>query len=118
MLFLLKYGIYLLKNFPLFLSSADFFFRINFSEKFFQEYDQSQTVWIKIRPDVLSGLIWVQTVFKSYQQTTLGDKELNVEYDSFMILSPLLSVISNENAINLCDRAQNHKNLIPIFTDL
>ena len=26
---------------------------------------------------ILSGLIWVQTVCKSYQQTTLGDKELS-----------------------------------------
>ena len=24
----------------------------------------------------MSGLIWVQTVYKSFQQTTLGDKEL------------------------------------------
>ena len=31
---------------------------------------ECQTVWIQIRPDILSGLIWVLTVFKSYQQTT------------------------------------------------
>ena len=35
-----------------------------------------QTDWIQIRPDILSGLIWVQTVCKNYQQTTLGDKGL------------------------------------------
>ena len=29
-----------------------------------------QTVWIQIRPDILSGLIWVQTVCRGYQQTT------------------------------------------------
>ena len=29
-----------------------------------------QTVWIKIRPDILSCLIWVLTVCKSYQQMT------------------------------------------------
>ena len=29
-----------------------------------------QTVWIQIRPDNVSGLIWVQTAFKGYQQTT------------------------------------------------
>ena len=28
-----------------------------------------QTVWIQIKPDVLSGLIWVLTVCKVYQQT-------------------------------------------------
>ena len=31
---------------------------------------ECQTVWIQIRPDMLSGLIWVQTVHKGYQQTT------------------------------------------------
>ena len=34
-----------------------------------------QTVWTPIKPDVLSGLIWVQ-LFASYQQTTLVGKEL------------------------------------------
>ena len=29
-----------------------------------------QTAWIQIRPNILSGLIWVQTVCKGYQQTT------------------------------------------------
>ena len=43
-----------------------------------------QTVWIQIRPDILSGLIWVQTVCKGYQQSTLeksplADKELNTK---------------------------------------
>ena len=28
---------------------------------------ECQTVWIQIRPDILSGLIWVQTVCKRYQ---------------------------------------------------
>ena len=29
-----------------------------------------QIVWIQIRPDILSGLIWFQTVCKGYQHTT------------------------------------------------
>ena len=28
-----------------------------------------QTVWIQSRPDVLLGVIWVQTICKGYQQT-------------------------------------------------
>ena len=36
----------------------------------FQECHKSQTVWIQIRPDILSGLVWIQTVCKGYQQTT------------------------------------------------
>ena len=38
---------------------------------------ECQTVWIQIRPNVLSGLIWVQAVCKSYQQTTLVVEELS-----------------------------------------
>ena len=45
-----------------FLSSADVFLRQLFPKHFFQDYHPSQTVWIQIRNDVLSGLIWVQTV--------------------------------------------------------
>ena len=31
---------------------------------------QCQTVWIQFRTDIMSVLIWVQTVCKDYQQTT------------------------------------------------
>ena len=41
---------------------------------------ECQTVWFQIRPDVLSGLIWFQTVCKGYQQTTLVGKELNLNW--------------------------------------
>ena len=57
-------------NFLTYLWSADFF-KINFLKNYFRKFHQCQTVWILIRPDVLSGLIWVQTVCKGYQQTTL-----------------------------------------------
>ena len=62
----------------LFFSSADFF-NINFFKKLFQENHLSvKQRWIQIRPDVLLGLIWVQIVCKSYQQTTLGDKRVKI----------------------------------------
>ena len=32
---------------------------------------ECQTVWFLIRLDVMSGLVWVQTVCKGHQQTTL-----------------------------------------------
>ena len=38
---------------------------------------ECQTDWIQIRPDVLSGLVWVLTVCKGYQQMTLVSKELS-----------------------------------------
>ena len=44
------------------------------------------------RPDILLGLIWVQTVCKSYQQTTLGDNELNSVEQSWAILLPHASL--------------------------
>ena len=42
---------------------------------------ECQTFWIQIRPDVLPGLIWVQTVCKGYEQTTIVSKEFNTIYD-------------------------------------
>ena len=57
--------------FFIFLLSAVFFFKFNFFKKFFQELlSECQTVCIQIRTDILSVLIWVQTVCKGYQQMT------------------------------------------------
>ena len=53
------------------------FFKINFFRKILSGISsECQTVWIKIRPNILSGLVSVQTVCKGYQQMTLGGKEL------------------------------------------
>ena len=52
----------------LFLSSADFF-KINFFEKVFQEYHQSVKQLGSSSGLTFVGLIWLQTVCKSYQQT-------------------------------------------------
>ena len=64
----------LLGNFAYFIASADFF-KIIFSKNSGIPLG-FQTVWIQIRPNILSGLIWVQTVCKGYQQMTLVDKKL------------------------------------------
>ena len=58
------------------LSSADFFLKSTFSKRVSRLVSECQTVWVEIRPNVLSGLIWVQTVCKGYQQMTLVGKEL------------------------------------------
>ena len=72
----LKYpDIYLFQNWVIlhaFLSSVDiFFFQVSFSKKknLSGIPSECQTVWIQIRPDVLLGLIWVQTVL-GYQHMT------------------------------------------------
>ena len=57
-----------------------FFSRSTFMKNSFKNHSECQTVWIQIRPDVASGLIWVQTVCKSYQQTTLGGEELMSDF--------------------------------------
>ena len=67
----------------MFLLSADFFVE-NFSQK-----PQRQTFWIQIRPNVLPDLIWVQTVCKGYEQTTLVINQLEKNYISYML--PILS---------------------------
>ena len=59
-----------------FLSSADFFQNRPFRKILSGIPAECQTVWIQIRPDITSGLIWVQTVCKGYQQTTLVGNEL------------------------------------------
>ena len=37
---------------------------------------ECETVWIQIRPDKMSGLIWVQTVCEGYHQMTVPGKAL------------------------------------------
>ena len=37
---------------------------------FCQEYHGGETVWIQVSPDILSSLIWVQTVCEVYQPSS------------------------------------------------
>ena len=47
------------------------FFKINFFQKILSvTLSECQTIWIQIRTDILSVLIWVQTVCKGYQPMT------------------------------------------------
>ena len=58
------------------MSSADFFQNQLFRKIILGIPPECQIIWIQIRPDILLGLIWVQTVCKGYQQTTQVGKEL------------------------------------------
>ena len=63
-----------------FLSSAIFFFQNQLFRKILSGIpSECQRVWIQIRPNILSGLVWIQTVCKGYQQTTPVDKELIIK---------------------------------------
>ena len=58
-------------NFACFFVVNGFCYEINFFKKNLSGIpSECQTVWVQIRPDVLSGLIWVQIVCKGYQQMT------------------------------------------------
>ena len=54
------------------LSPADFFSKLTFLKIISGIPSECQTDWIQIRLDMLLGLIWVQSVCKGYQQTTLA----------------------------------------------
>ena len=55
-----------------------FFSKSIFSKNISGIPSDNQIVWITLRPVLLSGLIWVQSGFKDYQQTALVGKELNM----------------------------------------
>ena len=56
---------------------ADFFSKSTFQKIILGIPSECQTDWIHIRPNILSGLVWVQTVWKGYQQMKLESKELS-----------------------------------------
>ena len=71
----------MLGNFSRFFAVCRFFQNYFFRKILSGISSECQTVWIHIRPDVTSGLIWFQTACKGHQQTTvwsLVGKELQV----------------------------------------
>ena len=72
---------------------------------------ECETVLIQIRPDVLSGLTWVQTVCKGYQQTALVGKAL---WSSRSVLSQVSSTISKKT-VNYSLYYFNGRHLNDIF---
>ena len=63
------------------------FFSSKVFENFFQIPSVSNSLDPQIRPNISSGLIWVQTVCKSYQQTALvGEELLRVKPDVSLLL--------------------------------
>ena len=52
------------------LTQADLYTQKNLQEILSGTLSKCQTVWIKIRTDIMLVLIWIQTVCKSYQQVT------------------------------------------------
>ena len=66
-----------LGNFSCFIVVCLFFSKSTFSKNSFKNIpSECRTEWIQIRPDILSGLIWVQYVCKGHEQMQGVDKEL------------------------------------------
>ena len=61
------------------LSSADFFSKLTFSKKSFRNIIRVSNSLDPDQAPILSGLTWVQTVNKGYQQATLVGKELKLK---------------------------------------
>ena len=62
----------MLGNFSFFCCRLLTFFKLTFFKKtILGTLSEWQTIWIQIRTDAMSVLIWVQTVCKDYQQTTI-----------------------------------------------
>ena len=74
------------KNFHGFLLTADFFSKPTFSKIVSGIPPECQTDWIRIRPDILSGLIWVQFAKVTYGQTTLVGNGLNINIQRSLCL--------------------------------
>ena len=75
------------------------FFQIHLFRKILSGIpSECQTDWIKIRRDILLGLIWVQSVCKGYeqsQQTTLVDKEFKNKLLKMQVI--VLSLLSQSH---------------------
>ena len=84
------------------------FLEINIFEKKNPKCHQSvKHFWIQIRPDVLSGLIWIQTVCKGYQQTTVLGKEIIVKC---FIVNTLLFINSRSgDSSSLIQKKKKHR---------
>ena len=53
-----------------------------------ENYIRCQTVWIQVRPDIMSGLIWVQAVFEGYHEMTkVATSRERVDHPDGLLLS-------------------------------
>ena len=87
----------ILGNFSCFLLSAAFFQNQLFQKILSGIPTECQTVWILIRPEDSSGLIWVQTVWQGNLQMTLVDKELMIFFS--LIFFSIKAAIQTSNGV-------------------
>ena len=81
------------------LTSADFF-KKNLQNILSGTLSECQTVWIQIRTDILSVLIWVQTLCKGYQQminVTASKERVNYCFSELSMGSA--TILSSKSAL-------------------
>ena len=77
----------------------------------FLEYHKCQTVWIQLMPDILSSLIWAQTICTGYQQTPIIGKKsidnslcnfspINFKYQNQLFRKILSGIPSVSNSLD------------------
>ena len=73
-----------------FLSSA-IFFQNNLD--FFRNTIKVSTVWLQIKPDILSCLIWVQLICKGYQRPTLVSRQIYAITAKISLAGPNMTMV-------------------------
>ena len=71
---------------------------------------ESQTVWIQIRTDILSVLIWIQTVWKGYKQLTkvIASKErVRGKSKSYMYVHMQKAYVFHLSNVSLLNRSDS-----------
>ena len=77
-----------------------FFSKLTFSKKSLRTLSGCQMVWIQIRTNILSVLMWVQTVCKGYQQ--MSSVATSIEWTKKTLFSRLTVLVENE--ISVCTK--------------
>ena len=73
----------------------------NLFAKVMSRQSECQTDWIQIRPDKILGLIWIQSVCKGHEQTTLVGNEFKKTQIFFLWRLPTYVLVGNKEKIFL-----------------
>ena len=68
---------------------------------------ECKTDWVHIRPDKMSGLIWVPTVCKCYQQTTLVGNELRNVLTKYAAVFFFFRNLATSGFLDMCKHGDN-----------
>ena len=91
----------MLGNFACILVVCWNFYR-NFLKKILWNTISVKHIWIHFRPDILSGLIWVQNVCRGYQQTTSHHLQVGDKFSmASLTVGPAASFWSHQSSLSV-----------------